>query len=133
MSRSNSTLSCVDVQFVLFSAYVLALLCAVCVWLHLVLFPAGGTFLPSLSVKKILAPMCGLAQPLAAVWSRPVLRPVCGFLDRLRFELCNLASCRVWGCTYFFSGWRAFSSVALCKDKLALGQHLGHPRCNCSH
>jgi hypothetical protein len=59
-----------------------ALLCGVCVRLHLALFPAGGPFLPSLSVN------------------------IAGCLAMWRVHA--TAPC-------FVSGWRAFSSVSLCK------------------
>jgi hypothetical protein len=48
-----------------------ALLCGVFVQLHLALFPAGGPFLPSLSVNLLQSPRLRLF--------RPVSRPVCGF------------------------------------------------------
>jgi hypothetical protein len=75
-----------------FALRFVALLCAVYVRLHLVLYPAGGPFLPSLSVN--------LGNLRAACFAPRGMG--CGFWVRLRFELRSLCAMyvrlqRVWG------------------------------------
>jgi hypothetical protein len=74
----------------------------------------------------LLGPRLGLSRPVV----RPVCELGCGCLVRLRFALRSLAVWRVCAIApSFVSGWRAFSSVSLCKTIEIRGPR---PRCAAS-